>query len=206
MSYFAFTFDIVANNKKYNSSIFSLFRGLPYPIERKDVNWEINPSELKFRQCVTRDLSINKKRELTKNNKLNIFIMTNEKLNNFFNRIEEIYETEIFTCKALQEILPIYMELRFEILRYANMHKIPMSDALNVLKTKLPHIHDYCETDFRKILKTRLRHFSVKLDEFNLVSSCLSKKLINIFQKYNQYSNQQSQKYIDNLFLRIMKV
>ncbi len=77
----------------------------------------------------------------------------------FFNRLEHAYKFNIFDENILREIFPFYIELRISILELAEVHNQDKKQALADLHNYLPRLHDYFETDIKRILKHRLQYF-----------------------------------------------
>jgi hypothetical protein len=142
-------------------------KNLPYPANKEEVSDEyqkVNPSALKFKQCVREDLRLRNQ---------NHFFPMGVAASNAEERfpVEERYFPEgILESNSLEEIFPMYMEYRYDLLRTAAAKGITKESALNVLAEKLPRLHDYFETDVKKVLKYRLYSYKYQLKTRHLKS------------------------------------
>jgi len=144
---------------------------LPYP---DSGGWEkykyhnINPAALKFKYCVREDYKYS-------NTPSDMMVdgISSEKLDNFFPILERLFPNALLENASLEEILPVYMECRVELLRMADVNGFPREHALGILARKLPRIHDYSETDLRKVLKYRLECFEDELHSRGIESEFL---------------------------------
>lgn len=138
----------------------------------RPINVNFNPSELKLKKCV-RDDRKNLPRfdeidslfspEIDESIEAKDFNFNIKKmllvfeLSLFFANISAAYKGDIFDEKSLVEIFPFYMELRAMIMKLAKEYQIEKKYALAVLERYLPRLHDYFETDLKRIIKHRLR-------------------------------------------------
>ena len=65
------------------------------------------------------------------------------------------------------------MECRVELLRMADAQGFSNEYALGLLARKLPRIHDYVETDLKKVLQYRLKCFENELKSGGIESEFL---------------------------------
>lgn len=181
VSCFAFRFDPFPWSLGYSDSAFSYAVSkflspsiLPHHVgdnlPREYEFQYLNPSALKFKQCVREDL------KHAKEDTMQLNITTTEKLDKFFSDFERHFPDGILENNALEEILPVYMECRIELLQIANAQGLSKEQALNALANKLPRIHDYCETDLKKVLAHRLEKFRPALDMHFIESQFLAKQ------------------------------
>lgn len=152
--------------------------------DRRDL---FNPAELKFKQCVRED-----KENLNVDLDSSLFsaeiddlhsdsdnftirkLLLNYNFSTFFSHIEMGYDPDIYSEKSLAEIFPFYINIRTSLLLLANDFYIDKSHAIAVLERRLPRLHDYFETDIKRLLKNRLRDL---LDDVGhgYESSCVTK-------------------------------
>lgn len=147
---------------------FNKYPILPYPATTNILDHNkfpyINPSALKFKQCVREDLI----RDNT-----HISPSSINKLDTFFSDLQRNFPDGILEQNALEEILPIYMECRVKLLHEANTKGFSKKIALSTLASKLPRIHDFFETDLKKVLKHRLISFRHELSSRSVESQFL---------------------------------
>lgn len=144
---------------------------LPYPTKKNPLlhekstkikyrypeSMKINPAALKFQQCVREDL-----RNATQAK--TIPDIMGKYIDLYFSRLKREFPNDDFSAERnLAEVLPIYMELRTRIVALAKQQGHGINYALNLLAKHTPRIHDYCETDFKKVLSARLRFFANRL-------------------------------------------
>ncbi len=134
----------------------------------KNSNIEFNPAQLKFKQCVRADNEHLKKMSLDNIEAFFPAAITDKERNDlklrlcrFFSHIENAYQKDLFSNQALSEVFSFYMEIRAFLLFFAQQFQIEKKAMLNVLAQTLPKLHDYFETDVKRILKNRL-DYSVK--------------------------------------------
>jgi hypothetical protein len=153
------------NNEELRNKIFVenmvKFRqapGFPHPAhEANHRETSFNIAALKFKQCVYRDLH-----NYTEKEEYNLFSEKydiSRNIASYMSTLKPMVTKDGDGIEILQEILPYYIQCRFEILKIARDKKIPASAAISMLAEAMPNIHAYCETDFRKVLKHRLEYY-----------------------------------------------
>lgn len=187
-----------------HASVFFIFRPTQmlqpaiFPCEQKQTflknsELEFNPAELKFKQCVRHD-----KKHLEEN-MFEKFLFSPEidlqqsidfwkrsvelqsSLSQFFTNIETSYQAKMQDNTALKEVFSFYMEIRASLLQLAKDYHIEKKSAMAVLHRYLPRLHDYFETDIKRILRHRLRyeindkllfdHHCLSFSQFPFISS-----------------------------------
>lgn len=136
----------------------------------KNSKAKFNPAELKFKQCVREDYQKQKTADMSGF----LFSPTIDlqshdcsmrcldlrfSLKDFFTKIEESYKSGIFDEVALAEIFSHYMEIRANLMQFAKDYNIEKKEAMKILAKHLPRLHDYFETDIKRVLGHRLRYF-----------------------------------------------
>lgn len=124
-----------------------------------------NIAALKFKQCVRRDMqNYQDNTENPFNLDPNISLMDNA-ITLFMINIDLHIKKVGYSTRTLEEVLPLYMECRLNLLKIARDHNLPCTSAYNKLAEKIPHIHAYCETDFKKVLKYRLQYYRSRYND-----------------------------------------
>jgi hypothetical protein len=87
-------------------------------------------------------------------------------LNLFFSTIEITYETSIQDPVGLSEVFSFYVQYRAQCLEFAAVYNIAPERALHFIQNKLPMLHNYFETDIKRLMQNRLMYFmtTYKLD------------------------------------------
>lgn len=131
-----------------NSSIF-------YPMRYYLMNQSItlNPAKLKFNYCAREDI---KKFNLENATAITSTVGSSANLDSLLWDLHNFHLENPEKIENHEEIFPIYMELRIELLRLAKEKSLPKETTYDALSTILPRIHDYSETDIKKLLKYRL--------------------------------------------------
>jgi hypothetical protein len=144
--------------------------------------YEFNPAKLKFLRCVNEDkwrLKYGIAEDYLFSPQIDTLFQTpvfiikvNDlkcALKKYFAQIEYCYEVEINHEAGLNEIFPFYIEIRAKLLKFAKDYGIPKHMAYDTLERYLPKLHQYFETDIKRILQHRLYHSIVlyEMKDFN---------------------------------------
>lgn len=116
----------------------------------------LNPSKLKFNQCVREDAA---------NIKENKYFRFPEDA--FFDDLAWSFQNYLSDSKGSEEIFSVYMECRLYLLRQVKEGVISKEEGFNRLEKIAPRVHAYFEMDVIKILQHRLVYYTEKFpDEF----------------------------------------
>lgn len=191
VSALAFRFDTLRFELEYktdpqNSQFLKYLDTPPLPCttsEQRHQNWDLfryrddvlsqfkfhnqttNPADLKFKRCVRED-SEHCRQDICKKSGV-------ERLDNFFEDLELLFPKGILETEPLCEVLSIYMECRVKLFKLVKENKMTKEQALGHLAEKLPRIHDYVETDFKKTLQLRLESYYSTLHFQNYEVQCV---------------------------------
>jgi hypothetical protein len=159
VSALAFRFDVPAfefwlKNKPKASKVSDYLAAPLLPCTFSD-NQMFNPQILKFKQCVREDYAGSLQEKSSSSGE--------PRLDNYFENLERRFPDGILETDSLCEVLPIYMECRVQLLKLVKENKMTKEQALRHLEEQLSRIHDYVETDFKKVLQQRLEHYYSKL-------------------------------------------
>ncbi|MDR3501523.1 MAG: hypothetical protein P4L79_02975 [Legionella sp.] len=169
VSALAFRFDVPAfeaglKNRLIDSKM-QAYLAKPILPCTSDDNQIFNPEILKFKQCVREDYArfLQEKRSFS----------GEPRLDDYFENLERRFPEGILETESLCEVLPIYMECRVQLFKRVKENKMTKEQALRHLEEQLPRIHDYVETDFKKVLQQRLEHYYFKLHSAGYEVQCV---------------------------------
>jgi hypothetical protein len=117
----------------------------------------LNPAELKFNQCI-REVAAKIKQDgyLHFDDDAGFDVLASslqECIHDTFNETKP---------QNLEEVFSRYMECRLYLLNKTQHNSIPSDKTFELLKELSPRLHDYFETDVKKLLLHRLTYFSKK--------------------------------------------
>lgn len=102
-----------------------------------------------------------------------------EEIHECISSIQYYIDKHGFNDATLAEALPYYMQCRAKIIRIAKQKNIPLREAFDLLAESMPHIHTYCETDFKKVLRHRLEYYHAFIHLRGYYSVYMTKHPIN---------------------------
>jgi hypothetical protein len=117
----------------------------------------LNPAELKFKHCV-KEVA-----DKIKEDGCAYFSEDKDFSTTALSLQESIFDPHnIDKPQDLEEVFSRYMECRLHLLNKAKQNSIPADQVFTLLEKLAPKLHDYFETDVKKLLQYRLMYFKQK--------------------------------------------